>query len=179
MDQLIYFYLEDSDYFVQQLTLKDIDIFQKLYGQCTDFIELTYGHPPSPTIAREDFNDVPEGKTIEDLYILGLFNPDNRLIGIIKAVRYYPDNKTWWIGLMMLNPQHRKKGIGTKFYQAFEHWILKQDASTISLFVIKANQLGLQFWNRMGFEIIREIPPRQFDNKTHEGYVVSRILKPT
>ena len=179
MDQLIRFFLEYSDYYVQQLTTDNIEIFQQLYEQCTDFIQLTYGHPPSSTVACEDFEDVPQGKTTQDLYILGLFNPDNILVGVIEAVRHYPDNKTWWIGLMMLTPKQRKKGIGTVFYQAFEQWVFTQGGSKISLFVIKANLAGLQFWQKMGFKITREIQPRQFGNKTHEGYVVSRIQHQT
>ncbi len=174
MAQSIHFPLENSAYFVQQLTREDVNFFQKLYEQCTDFIQLTYGHPPSPTVADEDFDDLPDGKTTEDLYILGLFNPNKILVGVIEAVRHYPDNQTWWIGLMMLTPQQRKKGIGAKFYKAFEQWVLLQDASKISLFVIKANQPGLQFWQKMGFEITDEIPPRQFGNKIHQGYRMSR-----
>ena len=50
---------------------------------------------------------MPEGKTTEDNYIFGLFDAYNILLGMIGAIRHYPDNQTWWVELMMLAPEQR------------------------------------------------------------------------
>ena len=176
MDNLTEFSPDHSGYSVKRLTLEDSEVLQKLYEQCTEFALLTDGLAPSPTAAREEFDAVPEGKTTQDKYIFGLFDPNDVLVGMIESIRYYPDNQTWWLGLMMLAPKRRGKGLGSDFYRAFERWVSAQGVPQISLSVVEANESGLQFWKKMGFEVIRKTPPRQFGTKTHELYVLSRTV---
>ncbi len=95
---------------------------------------------------------------------------------MIAGFKYYPNRQIWWIGLMMLAPQYRGKGLGTKLYKAFESWVLAQGIHQISLVVIKPNKLGLEFWQRMVFEVIRKTPPRQYKAKIHEVYVLHRLI---
>lgn len=176
MDESTNFSLELPAYSVKRLVPKDAEVLQQLYEQCTEFALLTDGQPPLPTAAREEFDAVPEGKTTQDKYIFGLFDPDDILVGMIESIRYYPDNETWWLGLMMLAPEQRGQGLGSKFYRAFERWVSSQGVPRISLSVVEANESGLQFWKKMGFEVIRKTPPRQFGIKTHELYVLSRAV---
>ncbi len=176
MDNSIDFSLKRPGYSVKRLTPQDADVLQQLYEQCIEFFILTDGLAPSLTAAREEFDDVPSQKTAEDVYIFGLFDARNNLLGVISSVRYYPDHWTWWIGLMMLAPDSRGRGLGADFYKAFEHWVSAQGISQISLVAIKANEPGLQFWERMGFEVKSQTPPRQYKAKTHEVYVLSRAI---
>jgi RimJ/RimL family protein N-acetyltransferase len=176
MDESTIFSLELPAYSAKRLVPEDAEILQQLYEQCTEFALFTDGQPPSPTAAREEFDAVPEGKTTHDKYIFGLFDPNDSLVGMIESIRYYPDHKTWWLGLMMLAPEQRGKGLGSEFYRAFERWVSSQGVPRISLSAIEANESGLQFWKKMGFEVIRKTPPRQFGTKMHELYVLSRAV---
>lgn len=173
------FTLNRSGYLAKFLKLEDAAVLQNLYEQCMEFALLTDGQPPSLTAARDEFDALPDGKTTEDKYILGLFNPQNDLIGMIESIRHYPDNQTWWLGLMMLSPEQRGQGLGSAFYQAFENWVSAQGVKQVSLSVIEANKLGLQFWKSLGFEAIRKTEPRQFGNKVHAVYVMSRPVAAT
>ena len=177
MIELTNFSLNLTAYSVKLLLLEDADVLQHLYEECTDFSLLTDGQPPLPTAAREEFDALPEGKTLQDKYILGLFDPQRILVGMIESIRHYPNSQTWWLGLMMLTPKQRGKGLGSAFYRAFELWVSSQGASQISLSVIEINEQGLQFWEKMGFETIRKMPPRQFGIKTHKLYVLSRTVQ--
>lgn len=78
---------------------------------------------------------------------------------------------------MTLAPNHRNHGLGSDFYRGFERWVSAQGIAQISLSVIEANELGLQFWQKMGFEIIHKTPPRQFGIKSHQLYVLSSTVK--
>jgi GNAT superfamily N-acetyltransferase len=178
MDNVINFSLEHSGYSVKRLMPDDAEMLQRLYEQCVEFSLLTDGVAPSPSAARDEFAAVPEGKTTEDKYILGLFDSSSFLVGMVEAIRHYPNNQIWWIGLMMLAPEQRGKGLGADFYRGFERWVLAQGAFQISLSVIEANEPGLQFWQRMGFSVVRKAPPQQFGIKTHERYVLTRIPSP-
>ena len=176
MDGSIDFLLERSGYTVKQLTPENATVLQNLYERCADFLFLTDGLPPSPTAALEAFADVPEGKTTRDLYVFGLFAPGDSIVGTISAVRCYPDDRTWWIGLMVIAPDRRRQGLGSEFYRGFERWVLERGASYISLVVIEANEPGFRFWKKMGFEVVRKTPPRQYGVKIHEVYVLRRTL---
>jgi hypothetical protein len=37
---------------------------------------------------------------------------------MIESMRHYPDNQTWWLGLVMLSPEQRGQGLGLEFHQA-------------------------------------------------------------
>ena len=128
----------------------------------------------SPTAAREEFNTVPDGKTTADNYIFGLCDCNNTLIGMLAAYQEYPDRQTWWLGMLMLAPQYRNRGLGTDFYRAFERWLLSQGIEQISLCAIEANFSALEFWFKMGFNITRTIPTKHFGIKNHKVYVFSR-----
>ncbi|MBD2535403.1 GNAT family N-acetyltransferase [Nostoc flagelliforme FACHB-838] len=173
------FALNRPGYSAKLLKPEDAAVLQSLYEQCTEFALLTDGQLPSPMAARDEFDAVPDGKTTQDKYIFGLFNPQNDLLGMIESIRHYPDNQTWWLGLMMLSPEQRGQGLGSEFYQAFENWVSAQGVKQVSLSVVEANELGLQFWKSLGFKVIRKTEPRQFGNKTHAVYVMSRPVETT
>jgi RimJ/RimL family protein N-acetyltransferase len=179
MNNSVSFALIRPGYLAKLLIPEDAIMLQNLYEQCTEFALLTDGQPPSPTAAREEFDAVPEGKTTQDKYIFGLFDPQNNLIGMLESIRHYPDGRTWWLGLMMLSPKQRGQGLGTDLYQAFEHWVSAQRIEQVSLSVVEANELGLQFWKSLGFEVIRKTEPRQFGNKIHSVFVMSRAMTMT
>lgn len=165
------------NYFVKLLKPEDAVVLQKLYEKCTDFALLTEGQPPLSTAVYDEFEIVPDGKTKQDKYILGLFNLQNNLIGMIESIRDYPDDQTWWLGLMMLIPEQRGQGLGSEFYKLFENWVAAQSAKQVSLLVIEDNKLGLRFWRSLGFEVVRKTEPQQFGKKIHIVYVMSRDIQ--
>ena len=102
MTNIDLFSLGVPGYSVESLELRDAQQLQKLYEKCADFANLVDGQPPSPTAAREEFLAVPEGKSLCDKFMFGLFDPQHELIGLIESIRGYPDEQTWWVGLVML-----------------------------------------------------------------------------
>jgi ribosomal protein S18 acetylase RimI-like enzyme len=173
------FALELSGYTARRLEPNDEEVLQRLYEECADFAYLTDGHPPSPSVAREEFLAVPEGKTLQDKFMFGFFDAHNVLVGLIEAIRHYPDDSSWWVGLMMLAPQQRGKGLGSQFYRAFERWVSAHKVQQVMLSVIEENEQGFLFWKKIGFEVTRKTPPRQFGNKMHTLYVMKRTVNTT
>ena len=176
MNHSINLIINRPGYSAKLLKLEDASVLQNLYEECIDFALLTDGQPPSPTAALDEFDALPEGKTKQDKYIFGLFDSDGNLLTIIESIRHYPNDRTWWLGLMMLTPSQRGKGLATEFYRAFENWVSTQGIDRISLCAIEANEKGLKFWKSLGFEVICKRKPRKFGNKTHAVYVMSRAI---
>ncbi|PSN12126.1 hypothetical protein C7271_23840 [filamentous cyanobacterium CCP5] len=170
------FTVNHPDYRVIRLTRQDSDRLQVLYAACTDFFVMTEGTAPSLTAAQDEFTDVPEGKSPDDLHFFGLCNAQERLVGVITTAQQYPDEETWWIGLMLLAPDQRGRGLGSAFYQAFEQWLVEQGVNNVALSAIAPNTSGRAFWQRMGFKEIRQTPPRTFGKKTHTVHVFCRRL---
>lgn len=142
MDNSTGFMLELAGYSAKRLEPEDEEVLQRLYEQCTQFAYLTDGYPPPPSAARDEFFAIPEGKTLQDKFIFGLFDVSNALLGMLEAIRHYPNDESWWVGLMMLAPQQRGKGLGSEFYRAFDHWVAAQGARQVLLSVIEENELG-------------------------------------
>jgi hypothetical protein len=152
-----------QDYFVRQLTLEDSEEIQGVWDKCLDFMLLVEGHPAEPNYGVEQFQDVPPGKSTEDLFVFGIFNRQNDLVGLLDVLRGYPDEITWWIGLLIFIPD-------------FAEYVRLNSGQAIMLGVVEENQLASAFWKKMGFELVRKTEPRQFGNKTQSVNIMRRVL---
>jgi GNAT superfamily N-acetyltransferase len=111
-----------------------------------------------------------------DKFVIGFSTIDQSLFGVLDAIRDYPTPKDWWMGLLLLDPAQRNKGLGRRIYQSFEYWVRRQDARHIFLGVVEANQKAFQFWQTMGFELVEREPGRQFGDPGHVVLVLQRKL---
>lgn len=170
------FAINHPDYTVVRLTRQDNDCLQALFVACTDFFLLTEGMPPSSTAAHDEFTDAPDGKSPDDLHFFGLGDAQDRLVGVITTAQCYPDDKTWWLGLMLLAPDQRGLGLGSAFYHAFEAWLISQKVTYVALSAIASNTHGRAFWHHLGFEEIRQTSPCPYGQKTHTVYVYRRPI---
>ena len=167
-----------QSYSVELLTPKDADVLQGLYERCTDYARLMDGAPPSPSAARDEFLALPEGTGVEDKFMFGLFC-DEDLVGLLESVRRYPDEKTWWLGLLLLEPGLRGRGVGAAFYETFERFGGEQGLAQTMLSVAEENVRGLRFWRSLGFEAVRSTEPRSSGGKKHIFTVMRRDVGST
>ena len=163
-------------YSVHQLLPEDSGAIQGIWEKCLDYMLLVDGHPASPNAGEEEFHDLPPGKSADDKFVFGIVNQQNDLIGLLDVVRWYPDETTWWIGLLVLTPEVRSQGIGQKIVQGFAEYVRASGGRMIMLGVVDENRLAYRFWNRMGFELHRKTEPRQFGDKTHTVNVMRQTL---
>ena len=165
-----------QDHFVRRLGLEDIGAIQVLCAKCVDYMLLVDGHPAEPDGVEEDFLSVPAGKAYEDKFVFGIMNRQNEMIGLLETLRGYPDEKTWWIGLLLFTPETRSQGIGQKVLHGFVEYVRLSGAEAIMLGVVEENTLAYKFWKRMGFEFVRKTEPRKFGNKTQTVNIMRRSL---
>jgi RimJ/RimL family protein N-acetyltransferase len=168
------FELSDFDCSVKNLAINDADTLQQLYEKCADYNYLMEGRSPSATVALEEFTAIPEGKTLDDKYMLGIFNSQNELIGFIEGMRNYPEDKVWWVGLIMLAPAHRCKGILYPLLKQFEQYIATQGMDYVMASIIETNSKVLRLWKRMGFKIVRQVERKQPNTTSHLLFIIRR-----
>jgi GNAT superfamily N-acetyltransferase len=147
-------------YKINYLGSKNKSALQQLLERCSDYSLLVTGESPKPTAARMLLADVPPGVAPRSKLVIGIFDQD-KLIGVLDCVRDYPSSNDWWLGLLLIDPAFRGRGLGGMVYRDFEKWIKQQGANRIFLGVIKANQKAFQFWLAMNFLVGEEQPPRR------------------
>jgi GNAT superfamily N-acetyltransferase len=158
------------------LQLSDQAELQALLERCADYCLLVDGYPPEPSAAIELLADCPPGKTPDEMLALGFYTEEHGLIGVLDMLRNYPDNGDWWIGLLLIDPAHRNKGLGRQIYLAFETWARQRDVGRIFLGVVEKNDKAFSFWRSLGFDEVDRQPPRQFGRLTHVVITMRRDL---
>jgi GNAT superfamily N-acetyltransferase len=140
---------------------------RQLQTTCDDFSQLVLGRASLPGDAQDLLCDLPPGKDISDKQVLGIYDKSENLIGVLDAVRHYPQKNICFIGLLMIRPEFRGKGAGRVILNSFTSHVQTQGFQALMLAVVEENQSALRFWQACGFEIFEKSPPRQFEEKTH------------
>ncbi len=168
---------EFGEYRVRRISEKDAPIIRKLGERCLEHIELHYGSPPDPgQMVRDLLSDLPPGKTLADKFGMGIFDGTGGLVGGIDVIRDYPEPHEWYLGLLVLEPNHRNQGLGTKLMTALTPWLRGQGARYLRLAVSEHNGGGQRFWKRMGFETVKQVIA-EFGNKQSVFHVMRRSLE--
>ncbi len=126
---------------------------QAFYEGCRDYFELVTGQPPSPTEAAELLAAVPHGKTLDDKFVIGLFDAPGHLVGVLDVIRDFPRPREWYLGLLLFEPTLRGRKLGDRVYHRLEEWVAAQGGTALHLIVEEVNPRALSFWQRMGFEV--------------------------
>ncbi len=138
---------------VVQLGAEDVPAMRRLVERCHVFMTLVYG-AVEPDAAEQLLEGLPPGKTLEDKFAFGLYADGTKeLVGLLDAVRAFPEPDEWIIGLLLIDPDHRRAGLGSRFVAAFEAWVRGQGASGIRLVVQEQNPDALSFWQSQGYEV--------------------------
>jgi ribosomal protein S18 acetylase RimI-like enzyme len=166
-----------DDYSVRWLLPEDIEAIQKLFENCLDYLLIVDGHGADPNAIEEElFQSTPLGKSPNDRFVFGIFNQQNDLAGLLEGLRQYPDETTWWIGLLLFVPEVRSQGIGQKVMLGFAEYVRSSGGQAIMLGVVEENRRAHKFWNRLGFKLVRKTEPRQFGDKIHTVNVMRWTL---
>jgi RimJ/RimL family protein N-acetyltransferase len=166
-----------QDYVARYLEYEDGYPLQNLCERCAAYFELIYGLPPGPSEAQSLFSGLPEEKSYDDKLLIGFFERQDNLIGILDVIRDYPGEHEWTIGIFLLDPQKRNYGRGERFYRAFESWAAEQGADSITFKVMEQNEDAHRFWKRMGYEEVERRGPERIGAKESVTIVMRKQLK--
>ncbi len=147
---------------------------QALLVRCVDYYLLVEGRVPGPDAAQALQTEGPPGWDLKNKFMIGIWDQDQGLVGILEGMRDYPEESIFWIGLLLIDPDMRGQGLGRRIYTGFEEWSRSQGAGRIRLGVIEENARALQIWQRQGFEEISRSEPVHLGNKTQ---VILRMQK--
>lgn len=164
---------------VARLTLDDAADVQSLYERCNDYHLAHEGTPTRATAGEEELTSLPPGRSIDDKFPFGIYALGGELIGYLELFRNYPTDGEWWIGLLMLDPKTRRRGLGSRTVEAASAWAANHGARAIQLAVLESDPAAQSFWRRQGFEFARRRSyESQAQKKTHTVLVLRRPLPP-
>ena len=148
---------------LRRLERADVTALQDLFERCADHFVLHDGEPPGPDAAEIEFDDIPPGRTLADKHLHGLVAVDesDRLVAVLESVTGFPDDETWFLGLLLVDPAARGSGIGAAMLMWFETMAAASGYAAVRLAVIRPNVAGRRFWERHGYvwEATRERRP--------------------
>ncbi len=134
---------------LRELAEADLGELQALFERCPDYFLAHEGRPPAAGEARDEWDSVPAGTPRSHLHILGVFAAD--LVGVVEVLRDWPRPGTWNIGLLLLEPATRGRGLGDRVMRAVDALATRRGADTLRISAIPANTRGMAFWKRLGF----------------------------
>lgn len=97
--------------------------------------------PPLKQTLDEVIDEFNKGK------ILKMVNDNNVIIGSVRAKEY---NGTVYIGKLMVHPDYRCKGYGTKLLTEIEHYFPQK---RYELFTSTRSKENIRLYQRMGYKI--------------------------
>jgi len=158
------------------LNSDDLDIIQTLLKSCDDFSILVTGKPYELNATKDLLLGCPPDTGLENKVVIGFIDQKGIMVGLLDAVRGYPKDEVWFIGLLLLLPDKRNNGLGEKVMKYFEDWILSQGAVEVHLGVVENNKAAIRFWEKMGFNLLEKRPPVKMGLKEQRVLVFQRIL---
>ena len=154
------FKLLENDYFIKLLGTEDEEIVQHLCERCIDYYEIVEGSLPEKDAGLEILNDLPPGWESKDKHVFGCFNEHNLLIAVIDIIADYPHKGEWIIGLLMIDPKERGKGLGRVLHEFIKDYVLMYKADKLRIGVVQENTNATGFWKSLGYDEIKRVNMR-------------------
>jgi GNAT superfamily N-acetyltransferase len=140
------------------LTAADADEVQRVLEAAPDYARRVSGLPVGEADALSLFDMLPEGKTLEDKFVWGIFAPG--LEGVIDVIRGYPDQSTAFIGLLLLRESAQGRGLRRQAFSCVQDEVERwPQIETLRLAVVDTNDPAKGYWEAMGFTATGETKP--------------------
>ena len=91
-----------------------------LMHRASDYVAMETGKANNPGFVHSALTDSPPNCGPDDIFLRGLERPDGTLAGFAGSIRHFPEQGHWYMGLLILDPNVRRQGLG---YTAAKHVI--------------------------------------------------------
>ncbi len=138
---------------VTRLGHEDGPSVQSLMYRCTEFFELTFGLPTGHADAQSQFLAGLDLVAEDRKHLLGVSVGDD-VIAFIDAIERYPEPDSAAIGLLLVDPAHRRLGLGARLVAGLCEYFAGRGIRTLRAdCVMTSNSTAIAFSERLGFEV--------------------------
>jgi RimJ/RimL family protein N-acetyltransferase len=154
--------------FAATLLAEDIPLLQTFFEANPDYFYFAHGIAPMPNEAQKEFDDLPPAEMpFKQRFFLGFFDAADNLLGMASGLTDFIADGVGHIGLFITATQLHGTGAARDIYQALEQWLRAQGMHSLRLGVIQGNKRAQLFWQRNGFQLVRERGPLQLGQRSH------------
>ena len=146
-----------------------------LFTRAADYVLLESGQTPDAAQTQDFFTEAPPGIDSASGLQFG-FDLDGDLIAMATVAFGFPLPDDAYIGLLLIDPDHRGKRLGQKMVDHIITAAKARHANRILIAVLEDNPKGHRFWSKMGFIEELRSQPRVIGLKTHVQIRMTRIL---
>ncbi len=139
----------DSLYPARRLTAEDADAILKLYEGNPQYFEAMHS-PATRESVLDDLTALPQGKTAEDKFFLGFYD-GNALVAVMDWIDGYPDKRTAFIGLFMVDAAYQGRGVGSAIVRDYLDRFARLGFERVRLGYVETNPQSEAFWKKNGF----------------------------
>lgn len=162
---------------MSEITLKtisaenDFEDVLDLAERARDYVLLEVGHAPDRTYVQQFFEATPPDLGRECLMHFAVMQ-DSAIAGVICIADGYEFPEDWWLGLVLLDPAYRGRGIGKQALDLIKARAAAAGRQAVKLAVLDTNIRAKMFWAREGFDLHR-LAPATPDSDGHDRIVLS------
>lgn len=124
---------------------------QQLLDECSDYYLLHEGCPTPADAGEFELSAVPDGRSADELRVFGMEGPGGGLVAVAMVLPDYPAPGVWWIGLLVVTPALRSRGVGAQLLQHVAAAMSAAGGEALQLIVSLNNPRGQRFWQAAGF----------------------------
>jgi len=147
---------------------------QELFAAAPDYCMRVIGHIPG--VDEMHGPALPPGKTSKDDYFFGIYLA-SQMIGCADLLRGYPDEKTAFLGLLLIAESYQNRGLGVRACAELEKLALTwPEISVIRGSVVQSNDIVVSFWERMGAVDTGLRRPYTIGNVASESIILEKNL---
>jgi GNAT superfamily N-acetyltransferase len=144
--------LQLPDYEIKPITKQNFEQAFEIYDSNQDFFLLTQNKKATISESVNDIEALPPDCSITQKIYAGLYKGE-KIIAVIDLIERYPNQTSFWIGLLLVRGDMQGKKIGSKIINAILNSAEIAGYQTAQLGVIETNKKAIVFWQRHGFEI--------------------------
>jgi ribosomal protein S18 acetylase RimI-like enzyme len=136
------------------LPLRDAN-FASLHRLClrsSEFYDLIGDALTAESAAAEILGPLEEPYARGIKHVFGLLEA-GEVFAVADLLEGHPTPGEWVIGLLLVDPAHRRKGFGRQLAGSILGWIAGNGGTVVRLIVHQQNPGALAFWRRLGFEV--------------------------
>ena len=135
---------------VKRLDTRHEATIEQFCRRCHAFFTLITGESGDSDTARDLLVSRPPGVELIRKHVIG-FERDGTLVAIADLLEGYPNEADWYVGLLLVSPDERDRGVGTAVWTAVETWIRAVGGRQVRLIVQEQNPNAARFWRAVGF----------------------------
>jgi len=152
-------------------TAADAPAIQALFDDDPETFAVLEGAPPRPDEALHLLRDRPPGLSLEDKFVYLIDG-----LAVIDMARGYPDEHTWYLGLIYVARGARGAGLGTQMIEALCSHVQSAGGRALRLAVVAGNTRARRLYDRLGFVHVARRSRATWSGEQQEVDVLERAI---